>query len=67
MWCLWFIHYKQRKNKKDLKKQETQVMFIETNQIKLVFSMIWLMEILAADKVLCNKTFNVAKNPKYDG
>ena len=42
-------------------------MFVETNQIKLVFSMIWLMEILAADKVLCNKTFNVAKNPKYDG
>ena len=29
--------------------------------------MIWLMEILAADKVLCNKAFNIAKNPKYDG
>ena len=25
------------------------------------------MEILAADKVLCNKAFNIAKNPKYDG
>ena len=21
----------------------------------------------AADKVLCNKAFNIAKNPKYDG
>ena len=29
--------------------------------------MIWLMEILAADKLLCNEAFNIAKNLKYDG
>ena len=33
--------------------------------------MIWLMEILnrrtAADRVLRDKAFNIAKNPKYDG
>ena len=31
---------------KKLKKQEIQHIFIKTNQIKLVFNMIWLMEIL---------------------
>ena len=31
---------------KKLKKQEIQNIFVKTNQIKLVFSMIWLMEIL---------------------
>ena len=43
------------------------------NQIKLVFNMIWLMEILkiqqkkaASDRVLRYKAFNIAKNPKYD-
>ena len=35
------------------------------NLIRLVFNMIWLMEI--SDKILREKTFNVAKNPKYDG
>ena len=45
------------------------------NLIKLVFSMIWLMKILKiqkkyiyiySDKVLRDKVFNIAKNPKYD-
>ena len=31
---------------KELKKQEIQDIFIKTNKIKLVFNMIWLMEIL---------------------
>ena len=43
------------------------------NLIRLVFNMIWLMEILkilkkaASDKILRDKAFNIAKNPKYDG
>ena len=44
------------------------------NWMKLVFSMIWLVEIFfkdlarraAADKVLRHKAFNIAKNLKYD-
>ena len=44
------------------------------NQIKLAFNMRGLMEILkdlarrtASNKVLRDKAFNIAKNPKYDG
>ena len=45
------------------------------NLTKLAFNTIWLMEIynkdLArktdSDKVLRDKAFNIAKNPKYDG
>ena len=41
-------------------------------QINLVFNMVWHMGILkiqqesASDKVLRDKVFNIAKNPKYD-
>ena len=43
--------------------------FIKTSKIKLVFNMTWLMDILrtASDKILRDKTFNIAKNSKYDG
>ena len=51
-----------------------QNIFTEMSQIKLVFNKIWLLEILNiqqkrtfCDKVLRDKAFNVAKNPKYDG
>ena len=37
---------KTEKGSKNLKRQEIQDTFIKTNQIKLVFTMIWLMEIL---------------------
>ena len=44
------------------------------NLRKLVFNMIWHMEIFkdltrrtASDKVSTDKAFNIAKNPKYDG
>ena len=37
---------KTKKEFKYLKKQETQNTFTEMNSIKIVFSMIWLMEIL---------------------
>ena len=44
------------------------------NLIMLVFNMIWLMQDFkdtarrtASDKVLRNKAFNIAKNPKCDG
>ena len=41
------------------------------NKIKLVFNMIrdfkYLNRRTAADKVLHDKAFNIAKNPKYDG
>ena len=42
------------------------------NLIRLVFKMTWLMEILNIqqeenDKILRDKAFNIAKNPKYNG
>ena len=37
---------KNKKKNKNLKKQEIHVIFIKMNQIKLVFNMTWLMEIL---------------------
>ena len=43
------------------------------NLIKHAFNMIWLMEIVkiarrtASGKILRDKAFNIAKNPKYDG
>ena len=46
------------------------------NLIRLVFNMIWLMENgdfkdlarrTVSDKILRDKAFNIAKNPKYDG
>ena len=71
--CGTFTKNKER-IQKFIKKQEIQEIFIKTNKIKLVFNMIWLMEILKIyledkikDKVLCDKAFNVAKNVKYDG
>ena len=60
---------KNKQRIKILKKQVIQDIFINTNQIKLVLNMIRLMEILglprrtAADKVLHNKAFNIAKDP----
>ena len=68
---------KTKKEHKNLKKQEIHDIFNKKSQIKLVFNMTWLMEILniqievkailASDKILCDKAFNIAKNPKYDG
>ena len=39
-------HKKQKKNSKILKKQEIQDIFTKMNLTKLIFNMIWLMEIL---------------------
>ena len=65
---------KNKRRIKKLKKQEIRDKFIKTNQIKFVFKMIWLTEILKiqleeqfADKVLRDKIFNIAEDPKYDG
>ena len=62
-----------KKEFKNLKKQEIQAVFTKMNLIRLVFSMAWLMEILknlarrtVSDKMLRDKAFNIAKNPKYD-
>ena len=45
--------------------------FTKMNLIKLVFNMIWHVEILvrrtASDKVSRDKAFNIVKSPKYDG
>ena len=44
-------HYlKTKKEYKNLKKQEIQNMFIKANQIKFIFIMVWLMEILRFTK-----------------
>ena len=60
------------KKREYLKKQEIQCSFIKTNQINLVFKCMAYGEFknltkrTASDKILCDKTFNVAKNRKYD-
>ena len=62
--CMWEMHLKQpgftysacgylqktRKEFKNLKKQGIQAIFTKRNLIRLVFNMIWLMEILKAQK-----------------
>ena len=55
-----------------LKKQEIQAIFTKTNLIRLVFSMIYgdvkdIKRRTASDRILRDKAFNIAKNPKYDG
>ena len=64
------------KNKERIEKfmkTENTDFFIEMNLIKLAFSMIWLMvnrriqEKTQSDKVLRDKAFKVASDPKYDG
>ena len=65
------------KNKERIEKfmQKGNTNFIyKTNLIKLVFSMIWLMakkkdlaKITQPDKVLRDKAFKIASDPKYDG
>ena len=50
---------------KDLKKQEIQDIFIETNYIKRDMAYGDLKDLqrkIASDKVLCDKSFNIAKN-----
>ena len=55
------------------KKQKIQYIFIKPNQIMLAFNVTWLMEIkkiyleTASDKLLLDKTFNIAKIPKQEG
>ena len=48
--------------------------FIKTTQIKIGFQLYMcygdfndLTRRTASDKILCNKAFNIAKNPKYNG
>ena len=48
-----------KKKFKNLKKQEIQNIFIKRNQTNFRRT--------ATDKVLFDKAFNIAKNPKYDG
>ena len=57
-----------------LKETEIHDIFIKVNQRKLAFSMTWFKTFLriylkraASDKILRDKAFNIAKNPKYDG
>ena len=59
---------------KNLKKQEIQAAFTKMNLIRLVLNMIRRMgdfkdlkRRTASDKILRDKAFNFAKNPKYDG
>ena len=63
---------KTKKEFKNLKKKEIQTIFTKMKLIRLVFNMTWLMEILniyQEEQILIKfyKSFNVAKNPNYDG
>ena len=62
---------KTKKEYENLKKQGIRYTFVKTNQIKLVFNMKWPMKDFkdmpkrtASDKILRDKAFNIAKNPK---
>ena len=56
---MWTVY--KNKEYKNLKKQEIQNIFTEYAYFKD------LKRITASDKVLRDKAFNIAKNPKYDG
>ena len=63
-----------KKELKSLCKMQVQTLFTKMNLIKLVFSMIWLMENqkiqkkrTQSDKVLREKAWKIASDPKYDG
>ena len=63
---------KNKKEYKNLMKQGIYDIFVQKNQIKLAFNMTWLMEILedyltVSNKIIRNKSFNIAKNITYDG
>ena len=65
---------KTKKEFKNLKKQEIQAIFTKINLIKACFQhdvaygdFKDLARRTASDKVLRDKAFNIAKNPKYDG
>ena len=64
---------KTKKEFNNLKKQEVQDIFTKMNWTNRVFNMIRFIEILdiqqktASDKVLKDKVFNIANNPKYYG
>ena len=51
---------------KNLKKWETQNIFTEINQRKVYGDFKDLARGTVSDKVLRDKTFNIAKTPKYD-
>ena len=71
---MWFIYLKQRKNSK-IKKKTGDSRYIykyELNKACVQHDMAYgdfkdLVTKTASDKLLCNKVFNIAKNPKYDG
>ena len=61
-----------KKGFKNSKKLEIKGIFIKSNQKKLIFSMAYgdfkdLSKRPAADKVLHDRAFNIAKNPRFDG
>ena len=64
---------KNKERIESLCKLEIQILFINMNLIKLVFSMIWLMENqdwikrTQSDKLLKYKAFKIVSDPKYDG
>ena len=68
-------HLPKTKNKyKNLKKQEIENIFIKTNLEKVCFQLDMaygdfkdLPRRAIADKILCDKAFNIATNLKYDG
>ena len=68
------VHLPETKNElKSLCRLEMQILFIKMNLMWLAFNTIWLMtsEYLAkrtqSDKVLRDKAFKIASDPKYDG
>ena len=63
-----------KKEYKNLNKQEIHDTSIKTNQIKLCLQhnmtygdFKYLTRRTASNKKLCDKSFNIAKNPKYNG
>ena len=60
---------KTKKEYKSLKKQETHDIFIKSNLFSTWHGYGHLKDLTrrtASDKILCDKVFNIAKNPKFD-
>ena len=72
--CGSFTKNKERKKEwKSLCRLEIQILFIKMNLIKHVFNIIWLNKTkdlttrTQSDKVLKDKEFKIASDPRYDG
>ena len=72
VWCLWSIYEKQKKNSEFKKKEDTRCIYRnELGRAYFQYDMTYgdfkdLQRIIASDKLLIDKTFEIASNTYYD-